>query len=110
MGVEFQKAHGPWTLSSAHGRAMSQSNFHYISDFQSYHLVYVDESGCDKRIGFRRTGWFPLGIAPIQVSKFHRDQRYQIQLDCDNARFCGDIFSVAKTHAGTLGTVGTAKN
>ncbi|KAL2695009.1 hypothetical protein AAEP93_008372, partial [Penicillium crustosum] len=25
MGVEFQKAHGPWTLSSAHGRAMSQS-------------------------------------------------------------------------------------
>lgn len=52
--------------------------FHYISGFQSYHLVYVDESGCDKRIGFRRTGWSPLGIAPIQVSKFHRDQRYQI--------------------------------
>ena len=26
MGVEFQKAHGPWTLSSAHGRAMSQSS------------------------------------------------------------------------------------
>jgi transposase len=52
--------------------------FHYISGFQSYHLVYVDESGCDKRIGFRRTGWSPLGIAPVQVSKFHRDQRYQI--------------------------------
>lgn len=29
---------------------------HYISDFQSYHLIYVDESGCDNRIGFRRTG------------------------------------------------------
>ena len=27
MGVEFQKAHGPWTLSSAHGRAMSQSKY-----------------------------------------------------------------------------------
>ena len=51
---------------------------HFISDFQSYHLVYVDESGCDKRIGFRRTGWSPLGIAPVQVSKFHRDKRYQI--------------------------------
>lgn len=51
---------------------------HYISDFCSYHLVYVDESGCDKRIGFRRTGWSPVGIAPTQVAKFHRDQRYQI--------------------------------
>lgn len=52
--------------------------YHFISDFKSYHLVYVDESGCDKRIGFRRTGWSPLGTTPVQVSKFHRDQRYQI--------------------------------
>jgi hypothetical protein len=33
-----------------------------LSSFSSYHLVYVDESGCDKRIGFRRTGWSPLGV------------------------------------------------
>ncbi|KAJ6114185.1 hypothetical protein N7512_007630 [Penicillium capsulatum] len=39
---------------------------HNLSDFQSYHLVYVDESGCDKRAGFRRTGWSPLGVAPLQ--------------------------------------------
>ncbi|OGE55430.1 hypothetical protein PENARI_c004G00238 [Penicillium arizonense] len=51
---------------------------HLISEFGSYHLVYVDESGCDKWIGFRRTGWSPLGTTPVQVSKFHRDQRYQI--------------------------------
>lgn len=51
---------------------------HFISDFESYHLVFVDESGCDKRIGFRGTGWSPLGMAPVQVSKFHHDQRYQI--------------------------------
>ncbi|KAJ5733744.1 hypothetical protein N7493_002530 [Penicillium malachiteum] len=51
---------------------------HNLSEFRSYHLVYIDESGCDKRIGFRRTGWSPLGIAPVQISKFHRDQRYQI--------------------------------
>jgi len=38
----------------------------------------VDESGCDKRIGFRSTGWPPLSIAPIQVARFHRDRRYQI--------------------------------
>jgi hypothetical protein len=29
---------------------------HNLSAFRSYHLVYVDESGYDKRIGFRRTG------------------------------------------------------
>ncbi|OQD86930.1 hypothetical protein PENSOL_c082G07324 [Penicillium solitum] len=51
---------------------------HLVSEFCSYHLVYVDESGCDKRIGFRRTGWSPFGTTPVQVSKFHRDQRYQI--------------------------------
>jgi transposase len=43
---------------------------HLISEFCSYHLVYVDELGCDKRIGFRRTGWSPLGMIPVQVSNF----------------------------------------
>ncbi|ODM18131.1 hypothetical protein SI65_06002 [Aspergillus cristatus] len=51
---------------------------HNLSDFQSYHLVYVDESGCDKRVGFRRAGWSPLGMAPTQISQFRRNQRYQI--------------------------------
>lgn len=54
---------------------------HYLyqlSEFRSYHLVYVDESGCDKRAGFRRTGWSPRGVAPVQVSHFQRGQRYQI--------------------------------
>jgi len=51
---------------------------HNLSDFRSYHLVYVYESGCDKRIGFRRTGWSPLGVTPVQVARFHRDRRYQI--------------------------------
>jgi hypothetical protein len=49
-----------------------------LTQFQSYHLVFIDESGCDKRIGFRRTDWSPLGVAPVQVAKFHRDQRHQI--------------------------------
>jgi transposase len=49
-----------------------------LSAFRSYHLVYVDESGCDKRIGFRRTRWSPLGTTPVQVTRFHRDRRYQI--------------------------------
>jgi transposase len=73
-----------WSKKVARQRAMEQNAdlrdfyLHNLSDFRSYHLVYVDESGCDKRIGFRRTGWSPAGTTPLQVSKFHRDQRYQI--------------------------------
>lgn len=52
--------------------------FHIISNYHSYQLVFVDESGCDKRIGIRRTGWSPLGISPVQITKFHRDKRYHI--------------------------------
>ena len=52
--------------------------FHLISNYHSYQLVFVDESGCDKRIGARRTGWSPFGISPVQVTKFHRDKRYHI--------------------------------
>jgi transposase len=28
---------------------------HSLSEFRSYHLIYIDESGCDKMVGFRRT-------------------------------------------------------
>lgn len=52
--------------------------FHSLSEFRSYHLIYVDESGCDKRVGFRRTAWSPVGVTPVQISRFHRGQRYQI--------------------------------
>jgi hypothetical protein len=51
---------------------------HKLSEFHSYRLVFVDESGYDKRVGRRRTGWSQLGVTPVQVSKFHRGQRYQI--------------------------------
>jgi transposase len=37
---------------------------HKLSEFRSYQLVYIDESGCDKRVGYRRTGWSPVGVAP----------------------------------------------
>ena len=49
-----------------------------LSELNSYQLVFVDESGCDKQIGCRQTGWSPLGMTPVQLSKFHRSERYQI--------------------------------
>ncbi|QRD81310.1 hypothetical protein F9C07_9529 [Aspergillus flavus] len=60
---------------------------HQLSDFdfRSYHLVFIDEPGCDKRAGFRRTRWSPRGVAPVQVSRFQRGQRHQIlQVYCQD--------------------------
>ena len=69
--------------------------------FKSYHLVYVDESGCDKRIGFRRTGWSPLGTAPVQITRFHRGNRYQIL-----PAYCQDGILLSRVFQGsTDGTV-----
>ena len=48
------------------------------SNFISFQYVFVDESGCDKRDGYRRTGWSPLGVTPVQVTRFAREKRYQI--------------------------------
>ncbi|KAJ5851110.1 hypothetical protein N7455_010966 [Penicillium solitum] len=73
-----------WSKKKAQQRASERNpqlrDFyqHKLSKFRSFHLVFVDESGCDKRVGYRRTGWSPLGVTPIQVSKFHRGQRYLI--------------------------------
>jgi hypothetical protein len=63
-----------WTKKAARrvakGRNADLRDFylHNLSAFRLYHLVYVDESGCDKRIGFRRTGWSPLGVTPVQIA------------------------------------------
>jgi transposase len=51
---------------------------HNTSHIHSWQYVFVDESGCDKRAGQRRTGWAPLGVTLIQISQFQREQQYQI--------------------------------
>ena len=54
-------------------------------------------SGCD-RAGFRRTDWSQLGVAPLQVSQFHRDQRYLPAYDQDgkvlSRVFCGSADAI----------------
>ena len=51
---------------------------HKLSEISSYHVVCIDESGCDTRVGFRRSGWAPLGVTPVQVARYGRGQRYHI--------------------------------
>lgn len=51
---------------------------HKLSAFHSYQLIYIDESGCDLRVGRRNKGWAPRGVTPVQVEPFQRGKRYQI--------------------------------
>ncbi|KAJ5348590.1 uncharacterized protein N7506_001843 [Penicillium brevicompactum] len=67
-----------WQQARERNAHLREWYLHDLLDFLSYQLAYIDESGCDKRVGFRRTGWSPLGASPLQVSHFHCDERYQI--------------------------------
>ena len=51
---------------------------HDISEYKSYHFVFIDESGCDGRDVFRRWGWSPKGTSPVQVARFSRGNRWHI--------------------------------
>lgn len=49
-----------------------------IAEYPSDHLIFIDESGCDRRIGYRHWGWSQRGTAPVKVTKFGRGKRWHI--------------------------------
>jgi hypothetical protein len=73
-----------WTRKIIH-RIAQQRNadlrdfyLHRISKYKSYQLVFVDESGCDRRAGQRRWGWSLKGSSPVEITKFSRGKRWHI--------------------------------
>ncbi|KAJ5884843.1 hypothetical protein N7495_009353 [Penicillium taxi] len=102
-----------WSKKTARQHAKEQNAhlrelyLHNLSDFQSYHLIYVDESGCDKRAGFRRTGWSPLDItvpsgAAISDTTYAQDGIILSRVFCgvtDNTAF-EDFLSQLLHHCG----------
>lgn len=77
------KAEG-WSKKTMRRKAKEQSAdlrdkyMHELSAFALHHLLYIDESGCDRRVGFRWKGWSPVGTTPVQTERFHRGHRYHI--------------------------------
>ena len=67
-------------IAKAHNADLRDLYTHnsWDSGFRSYHYIFVDESGYDKRSGFRRMGWSPLSVTPIQIARFQREQQWQI--------------------------------
>lgn len=67
------------TMSSGSGRSKRRPPGHYpynLPSYSSYQLVYADESGCGKRIGFRRTEWSPLRTTLVKVAQYQRESRF----------------------------------
>jgi transposase len=48
------------------------------SSVHSWQVIYIDESGCDERMRFRRKGWGPRGKTPVRRARFQRGTRFQI--------------------------------
>jgi transposase len=59
-------------------RDLRDACLYELSEYKSYQLVFVDESGCDTLAGVRRTGWAPRGMPAVQIARFHREDRHQI--------------------------------
>jgi transposase len=51
---------------------------HDVSSFCFDQLVFIDETGVDRRIGVYRKGWAFRGKRLRQVKRFYRGQRFQI--------------------------------
>jgi transposase len=73
-----------WTKAVARRVAVERSadlrdeHAYNMRAFRSWQLIFVDESGCDKRVTFRRTAWSPKGTSAKQVTNTRRGDRYQI--------------------------------
>lgn len=49
-----------------------------LSGFHAGQLVFVDESGCDERVGIRKTSWSPRGTTPEDVVNYDRGERINV--------------------------------
>ena len=91
-----------WSKKVNHRRAKEQNPdlrdfyLYKISQLRSWQLVFIDETGCDRLVGFRKKGWDPRGVTPVQVARFHRGKRYQIL-----PAYCQDGVMLAKIFPGT---------
>jgi DDE superfamily endonuclease len=65
-------------IAAARSPALRTFYQYQIRTFEAHQFVFIDESGTDRRIGFRKTAWSPLGIAPIQHQALSRGERWQI--------------------------------
>jgi hypothetical protein len=96
------------TRRVAQERNADLRDFHHrrLSEFSSYHLDYVDESGCDKRVGIRRTGWSPRGTG-MQEHTLISVHTYPLRVhDCLPQRKVSDDGSVVPSHPCCMSNLG----
>ncbi|KAI7762675.1 hypothetical protein LZL87_014163 [Fusarium oxysporum] len=91
-----------WTRKNCHPVAQQRNPklrdlyLYKLSRYKSYQMIFIDESGADRRVGYRKKGWAPSGVTPIQVGRFNREQRYQIL-----AAYTQDGIELARVYPGS---------
>ncbi|PTD03457.1 hypothetical protein FCULG_00012813 [Fusarium culmorum] len=91
-----------WTRKNCHPVAQQRNPelrdlyLYKLSKYKSYQMIFIDESGVDRRVGYRKKGWAPSGVTPIQVGRFNREQRYQIL-----AAYTQDGIELARVYPGS---------
>jgi hypothetical protein len=51
-----------------------------VAALDASQLVFVDESGANERMGFRRSTWSPLGVDAQSLTQLDRAERFQVLL------------------------------
>ncbi|KAF4460559.1 transposase [Fusarium albosuccineum] len=91
-----------WTRKGTHRVAQQRNTelrnlyLYKISKHKSYQMIFIDESGADRRTGHRDKRWAPSGVTPIQVGRLNREQRYQIL-----AAYTQDGIELARVYPGS---------
>ena len=73
-----------WTRKTIHRIAQQRNTdlqdyyIHRISKYKSYQLVFVDESRCDGRGGYRRWEWSPKGSSAHHITKLSHRKGWNI--------------------------------
>ncbi|KAF4547005.1 Hypothetical protein D9617_72g012010 [Elsinoe fawcettii] len=49
-----------------------------MSSFEPFQLVFIDESGCDERLGLRKCCWSPIGTTPEETVSAERGEKIHI--------------------------------
>ena len=82
-----------FSIGSRRNPDLRNFNLHKLS-FQPHQVIYVDESGYGKRVGFRRTGWSALGAISVQIARYQREQWHSTDMNNSFGRSNTDTLAI----------------
>lgn len=82
--ISRRLAQAKWTktrlqlIASQRCEALRSYHLYIMGEYTAEQLVFVDESGLDRRDGVRRTGWSPKGVQPTATAPLEQGLRFYL--------------------------------